>query len=86
MSRSLLPVCHVLLKRRLSLRFHVAQALYIYEYLIVIDQEIALVWKAKWKLSTLLFLVNRYVALMVALVYTVPVVDYTTQAVSIFIR
>ncbi|KAI0812252.1 hypothetical protein BC629DRAFT_926911 [Irpex lacteus] len=55
-------------------------ALYIYEYFIVIDQEIALVWMAKWKLSTLLFLVNRYVALMVALVYTVPVVDYTTQA------
>ncbi|KAI0693030.1 hypothetical protein BC835DRAFT_1416206 [Cytidiella melzeri] len=51
-------------------------ALYAFDYLITIGQEVNFVWKQKWKLSTLLFVVNRYVALVVAAIYAVPLVNY----------
>ena len=36
-------------------------ALYLYEYVITFDQEIKHIWAKKWSLSTLIFVLNRYI-------------------------
>jgi hypothetical protein len=42
-------------------------ALYSYEYIVTLDQEINHIWTKRWSLSTLIFAVNRYVALILEL-------------------
>ncbi|KAI0093472.1 hypothetical protein BDY19DRAFT_990107 [Irpex rosettiformis] len=54
-------------------------ALFIHEYLITIDKEMQLIWNSKWTMSTLLFLVNRYVSLVVAIIYALPVINYAVN-------
>jgi hypothetical protein len=55
-------------------------ALYSYEYITTLDQEINHIWTKKWRLSTLIFAVNRYVALIVQLYpILVPITDDTVS-------
>jgi hypothetical protein len=44
-----------------------ATALYSYEYIITLEQEINHIWAKKWSLTTLIFVVNRYMAFLVAI-------------------
>ena len=38
-----------------------------YEYIITFDQELNLVWRRKWTISTILFVIMRYLMLFIAL-------------------
>lgn len=48
-------------------------ALYVYEYICTIDQEVAVIWSRKATSSTLLFLFNRYVALTGVILGVIPI-------------
>jgi hypothetical protein len=55
-------------------------ALYSYEHIATFDQEVNYVWTNKWSLSTLIFVVNRYTALILQLYQTLAVAtDYTVS-------
>jgi hypothetical protein len=55
-------------------------ALYSYEYIVTLDQEINHIWRKKWSLSTLIFAVNRYGALILELYLVLgPTTDYTVS-------
>jgi hypothetical protein len=41
-------------------------ALYFYEYLVTLDQEINHIWAKTWSLTTLIFAINRYATLALA--------------------
>ena len=51
-------------------------ALYVYEYVVTLDQEISHVWTRKWTISTWIFVVNRYTALITALEVVFPESTY----------
>jgi hypothetical protein len=55
-------------------------ALYSYDYIMTLDQEINHIWTKKWSLSTLIFALNRYTTLILQL-YPVlaPVTSYTVS-------
>ena len=40
---------------------HTYQALFVYEYLITLFDEIRYVWKHKYSIATILFAINRYI-------------------------
>jgi hypothetical protein len=55
-------------------------ALYSYEYITTLDQEINHIWTKKWSLSTLIFAVNRYGTLILELnLVLVPITNYTVS-------
>jgi hypothetical protein len=55
-------------------------ALYSYEYITTLDQEINHIWAKKWSLSTMIFAVNRYVALILQSYLVLgPVTDNTVS-------
>ena len=41
-----------------------APAWYMYEYLLTLHLEVAVIWKSKFSLTTILFLINRYAFLL----------------------
>ena len=47
-------------------------AMYCYEYLVTVDQEIEHVWAKKWTISTWIFVANRYTGLISVLQCFVP--------------
>ncbi|THG97990.1 hypothetical protein EW026_g4108 [Hermanssonia centrifuga] len=49
-------------------------ALAAYEYAITIRQEVTMVWLRKWTISTWLFLVNRYLMIILVILGLLPVV------------
>lgn len=51
---------------------HPLPALYIYEWLVTLDEEVKYIWTRKWALSTWIFAVNRYVPLAVIIVTLSP--------------
>ena len=55
-------------------------ALYFYEYVVTLDQEINHVWARKWTISTWIFVVNRYTALVAMFENFFPV---STHAVGV---
>ena len=59
---------------------YLAIAVAVYEYLLTIKHEYAL-WRRKWTVSTWLFLMNRYLMIIVAVVQFAPY----RQHVSVFI-
>ena len=50
---------------------YLAIAVAVYEYLLTIEHEYAL-WRRKWTVSTWLFLINRYLMILVAVVQFAP--------------
>ena len=57
-------------------------ALVAYEHICTIDQEINLIWRRKWTGVTVLFVVNRYLLLLITILVVVP---DTPPKVCIFI-
>lgn len=45
-----------------------APVLYIYEWMVTLDQEIYHIWARKWTFSTCIFAVNRYSALLIVII------------------
>ena len=54
-------------------------ALYSYDYIVTLDQEINYVWTKKWSPSTLIFLANRYLAFALALWVLVEIPNYAVS-------
>ena len=47
---------------------HLTSALVLYDYLLTFDRELDLIWRRKWTGPSVLFVVNRYSALMLSLI------------------
>jgi hypothetical protein len=56
-------------------------ALFAYEYIVTLDQEINHIWAKKWSFSTLIFAVNRYISLFLVIVSTLSATTYTVSVV-----
>ena len=62
-----------LLTRRCPLVLsHLSPALMAYEYLITLADERHLIWQRKWNGSTVLFLLNRYLAVIEVIIAVAP--------------
>ncbi|THG94529.1 hypothetical protein EW026_g6961 [Hermanssonia centrifuga] len=42
-------------------------ALVTYEYILTMNQEVAMIWKRKWTFATWLFIMNRYIMIALAI-------------------
>jgi hypothetical protein len=60
-------------------------ALYFYEYLITLDQEINHIWAKRWSFSTLIFAINRYATLGLAFWGLLGTPSYTVS-ISLLVR
>ncbi len=60
-----------------------AIALVAYEYLLSIDQEVALIWRRKWTGATWLFATNRYLLIANVVVAVLPGVSQVPPLLSI---
>ena len=58
---------------RIFVLIYCCLALVVYEYVITSRQEIDLIWKRKWSIVTLLFVLNRYVLVANAIVQVAPI-------------
>ncbi|KAI0704975.1 hypothetical protein BC835DRAFT_1261773 [Cytidiella melzeri] len=47
-------------------------ALYCYEWMVTLEQEVKYIWAQRWTLSTWIFAVNRYATLLFAVVSVIP--------------
>ena len=47
---------------------HLTSALVLYDYLLTFDRELDFIWRRKWTGPSVLFVVNRYSALMLSLI------------------
>lgn len=56
-----------------------------FEYILTVEGEILLIWRRKWTLSTLLFLLNRYLTIFVALNPVVPYNPKVSASPSLFL-
>lgn len=55
-------------------------ALYAYEYVVTLDQEAKYIWTYPNRgMTTWLLAANRYVALIAAAVYAIPMINYTVS-------
>ncbi|KAI0090000.1 hypothetical protein BDY19DRAFT_96547 [Irpex rosettiformis] len=48
-----------------------SMALIVWEYIATFGQEIELVWCSRWSLSKAVYLLNRYITLLMALLYLI---------------
>lgn len=59
---------------------HQSSALAAYEYVITFQQEVSMLWRRRWSAVTWLFVLNRYLLMIVTVCTVVP----TSAQVSIY--
>lgn len=62
---------------------HLVQALYCFEWLTTLDQEVNQIWARKWTLSTWIFVANRHGSLILAVELWFPTTSYTVCTIMI---
>lgn len=58
---------------------YIRTALLLYDYLIALDKEVELFWSWKWTRATVLFMVNRYLVMILRLANLVGFVPMSDQ-------
>lgn len=61
---------------------HHLLALYCYEYVLTLRQEISYIWANKWTIATWIFVANRYTALVSAMQVFFPIADSVVRSAS----
>lgn len=65
---------------------NIALALYSYEWVTTLDQEVNHIWARKWTLSTWIFVVNRYGSLLLAFQPFIPAWSYKVRTLPALTR